>query len=121
MNDELLRVDSLRVCYGESEVIGRLSLTAAENEVLAVMGLNGMGKTTLMKALIGLLLARAGKIHLNGHDVTRAAPYERVAAGLAYVPQGRMVFPALTVEENIQTGLPPSERDVPAQIYGFFP
>jgi urea transport system ATP-binding protein len=121
MNDELLRVDSLRVCYGESEVIGRLSLSAAENEVLAVMGLNGMGKTTLMKALIGLLLARAGKIHLNGHDVTRAAPYERVAAGLAYVPQGRMVFPALTVEENIQTGLPPSERDVPAQIYGFFP
>ncbi len=121
MNAEPIRVDSIRVCYGESEVIGRLSFRAAEREILAVMGLNGMGKTTLMKAIIGLLSVRAGSIHITGHDVTKAMPFERVASGLAYVPQGRLLFPTLTVEENIQTGLPPSVREVPSDLYEFFP
>jgi urea transport system ATP-binding protein len=121
MNDELLEVDSIRVCYGQSEVIGCLSMSASKSEIVAVMGLNGMGKTTLMKALIGVLSTRSGSVSLEGKEITRAEPFERVARGLAYVPQGRMVFPTLTVEENIQTGLPPSEREVPAEIYGFFP
>src|ERR1700722_5426656 len=121
MTDPLLNVRSLRVCYGQSEVIGSLSLSASKGEILAVMGLNGMGKTTLMKALIGLLSPRAGTVSLDGTDITGAEPYQRVARGLAYVPQGRMVFATLTVEENIQTGLRPSERDVPPEIYGFFP
>src|SRR5690349_16173068 len=107
MNEEqLLAVDSLRVCYGESEVIGRLSLNAKKDEIIALMGLNGMGKTSLMKALIGLLPTRAGSIRLCGRDLTGVPPHERVEQGLAYVPQGRLVFPTLTVEENIQTGLP---------------
>jgi len=117
----LLRVDALKVCYGESEVIGGLSLCAAEKEIVAVMGLNGMGKTTLMKAMIGLLSARSGTIHLGGKDVTRATPFERVAAGFGYVPQGRMVFPALTVEENIVTGLRASDREAPQELYEYFP
>ncbi|MDP9035963.1 MAG: urea ABC transporter ATP-binding subunit UrtE [Myxococcota bacterium] len=121
MKDELLKVDSIRVCYGESEVIRSLSLRAAEHEVVAVMGLNGMGKTTLMKALIGLLSVRAGSVCLAGRDVTRWAPYERVAGGLAYVPQGRMLFPTLTVEENIQTGLPKRVSTVPDELFQFFP
>jgi urea transport system ATP-binding protein len=85
------------------------------------MGLNGMGKTTLMKALIGLLSVRSGSVSVDGHDVTSAPPFARVSSGLAYVPQGRLLFPMLTVEENIQTGLPPSEHVVPAQLYDLFP
>ena len=117
----LLRVDALKVCYGESEVIGGLSLCAAEKEIVAVMGLNGMGKTTLMKALMGLLETRAGTVRLDGTEITGEEPFERVARGLAYVPQGRLVFPTLTVEENIETGLTAAERGIPPQIYGFFP
>ena len=121
MNGEPIKVDSIRVCYGESEIIGRLSFQAEDREILAVLGLNGMGKTTLMKALIGLLSVRAGSIHVNGKDVTKKQPFERVASGVAYVPQGRLLFPTLTVEENIQTGLPSSAREVPSDLYQFFP
>jgi urea transport system ATP-binding protein len=121
MNDTLLSVDSIRVCYGESEVIESLSLQAKKNEVLAVLGLNGTGKTTLMKALIGLLSVRRGAIRVCDRDVTGAPPFERVAAGLAYVPQGRLLFPTLTVQENIQSGLPRSVRAIPAFLYELFP
>jgi urea transport system ATP-binding protein len=121
MNDVLLKAEALRVCYGESEVIGRLSLTATTGEILLVMGLNGMGKTSLMKALIGLLPVREGRITLGDRNLTVAPPHQRVAEGLAYVPQGRMVFPTLTVEENIQTGLARRERKVPDNLYRFFP
>jgi urea transport system ATP-binding protein len=116
-----LSVKSIRVCYGQSEVIANLSLSVNKGEIVAVMGLNGMGKTTLMKALIGLLAVRSGSVMLDGEEMTGREPFERVAQGLAYVPQGRMVFPTLTVEENIQTGLPPSQREVPEQLYRFFP
>jgi urea transport system ATP-binding protein len=121
MSAEPLQVESIRVCYGESEAIGNLSFQVQQGEILAVMGLNGMGKTTLMKALIGLLSVRGGNIKVTGRDVTKSKPFERVRAGLAYVPQGRLLFPTLTVEENIQTGLPRSKREVPAQLYEFFP
>jgi urea transport system ATP-binding protein len=121
MAETVLEAESIRVCYGESQVIGELSLRARQNEVVALMGLNGMGKTTVMKALIGLLPLRAGRLLLGGVDLSASAPYERVASGLAYVPQGRMVFPTLTVEENIVAGLPLSARKVPEEIYGFFP
>jgi urea transport system ATP-binding protein len=121
MIEKLLRVDAIRVCYGESEVISRLSLSATEGEIVLVMGLNGMGKTSLMKALIGLLPTRAGSIHLGDRELTRSAPHERVKQGLAYVPQGRMVFSMLTVEENIHTGLAAGEREVPPRLYELFP
>ena len=118
---EPLSVERLKVSYGQSQVIPELSMTVGESEIVAVMGRNGMGKTTLFKAMIGLLPAKAGAIRVRGEDVTARAPYERVSRGLAYVPQGRMVFPTLTVEENIKTGLRSSAADVPGELYEFFP
>jgi urea transport system ATP-binding protein len=117
----LLRVDNLHVAYGQSQVIPGLSFDARESEIVAVMGRNGMGKSTLFKALIGILPARAGTIVLGGRALDGKEPFERVAEGLAYVPQGRMIFPTLTVEENIKAGLRADQRRVPAEIYQFFP
>ena len=116
-----LSVEHLSVGYGQSEVIHDLSLSAASGEILAVMGLNGMGKSTLMKSLIGILPVRSGSIRLAGKQLESKRAYERVADGLAYVPQGRQVFPSLTVEENIQAGLRSDKASVPEELYGFFP
>ena len=121
MTEAQLSVEHLSVGYGQSEVIHDLSLSAAPNEILAVMGLNGMGKSTLMKTLIGLLPARSGAVTLAGTALTALKPYQRVQHGLAYVPQGRMVFGTLSVEENIQTGLRSDKEQVPEELYGFFP
>lgn len=121
MQNAVLEVSQIRVHYGQSQIIENLSFGAGENEIVAVMGLNGMGKTTLMKALIGLLPLSQGSIVLGGQDLTPKAPFERVAMGLAYVPQGRMVFPTLTVEENIKTGLRSDREDVPGELYDIFP
>jgi urea transport system ATP-binding protein len=117
----VLAADGLSVAYGQSQIIADLSLRAQKNEIIALMGLNGMGKTTLMKALIGLLPLKNGTVVVSGKDVTTKKPFERVAAGLAYVPQGRMVFPTLTVEENIKTGLRSDKEPVPEELYEFFP
>lgn len=118
----MFRVNKLNVYYGESHVIRDASFALAEGETLAIMGRNGMGKTTLFKALIGILQARGGSITLKGQEITRKKSYERVAAGIAYVPQGRMIFPYLTVEENILTGLDSGiDRTVPQYIYETFP
>jgi urea transport system ATP-binding protein len=116
-----LRVDGIKVAYGQSQVIDKLSMRVADNEIVAVLGLNGMGKTTLMKALIGLLPVKEGQILLDGRDLTQKEPYERVLSGLAYVPQGRMVFPKLSVEENIITGMRADEPSPPEELYQFFP
>jgi urea transport system ATP-binding protein len=117
----LLRASGIDVAYGQSQVIGNLDLDVKPNEIVAILGLNGMGKTTLMKALIGLLPVKRGSILLGGEDVTHKEPFERVLDGLAYVPQGRMVFPKLTVEENIITGLRARDAKVPEELYSFFP
>jgi urea transport system ATP-binding protein len=117
----LLQVSCLHVSYGQSEIIHDLTLHARAGEIVALMGLNGMGKTTLFKALIGILPARSGKVLLDGEDLTRHEPFERVAKGLSYVPQGRMVFPTLTVQENIQTGLRSDKEQVPEELYDIFP
>lgn len=117
----ILRVDGINVAYGQSQIIEDLSMSVKPNEIVALLGLNGMGKTTLMKALIGLLPVRQGSIVLDGRDLTAKEPYERVMEGLAYVPQGRRVFSKLTVEENIMTGLPASQAAPPQELYRFFP
>jgi urea transport system ATP-binding protein len=118
----MFEVSQLNVAYGESHVIHDVSLTVGANESVAVMGRNGMGKTTLLKSLIGLLPARSGQIRLNGHDLAGLPSYKRVKQGLAFVPQGRMVFPFLTVEQNILTGAEHSgHRSVPDYLYRFFP
>ncbi|MBB4222267.1 urea ABC transporter ATP-binding subunit UrtE [Variovorax guangxiensis] len=118
----MLEVSGLNVAYGESHVIRDVSLHVAPDEAIAVMGRNGMGKTTLLKSLIGLLPARSGHIRLCGADITALPSYRRVAQGLAFVPQGRMVFPFLTVEQNILSGAAKSgHRTVPEYLYRFFP
>ena len=118
----MLEVSELDVAYGESHVIHEVSLRVAPDEAVAIMGRNGMGKTTLLKSLIGLLPARAGSIRLGGADITALPSYKRVAQGLAFVPQGRMVFPFLTVEQNILSGAANSgHRTVPDYLYRFFP
>jgi len=118
----MLEVSQLDVAYGESQVIHGISLQVDTNESMAVMGRNGMGKTTLLKSLIGLLPVRSGRILLDGVELTGQPSYRRVAQGLAFVPQGRMVFPFLTVEQNILTGAQHSgHRSVPDYIYRFFP
>ncbi|MEO8184107.1 MAG: urea ABC transporter ATP-binding subunit UrtE [Deltaproteobacteria bacterium] len=119
--DVRLQVSDISVAYGQSQVIHRLSMSVKPNEIVAILGLNGMGKTTLMKALIGLLPVRQGSIVLDGTELREQQPYERVLGGLAYVPQGRMVFPKLSVEENILTGLRSDREGVPEELYRFFP
>jgi urea transport system ATP-binding protein len=118
----MLVVRNLNVFYGDSHVIRNVSFDLAEGETLAIMGRNGMGKTTMLKALIGVLPARSGKVELNGRSLLEKKSYERVAEGLAYVPQGRMIFPYLTVEENILSGMENMpDKTVPAFVYDTFP
>jgi urea transport system ATP-binding protein len=122
VTEPVLAVENLNLYYGESHVVHDVSFRLGERETIAVMGRNGMGKTTLFKALIGLLPVGSGRITLRGKDITRAKSYERVAGGLAYVPQGRMVFPHLTVEENLLVGLETvPDRTVPGYLYDTFP
>jgi urea transport system ATP-binding protein len=118
----MLEVKDLQVSYGQSEVIGNLGFELGKNETLAIMGRNGMGKTTLMKALMGILRSRKGSVKLDGKDLTRMESYQRVAEGLAFVPQGRMIFSSLTVQENIETGLETVEsKTIPDDIFALFP
>tara|TARA_R110002073_G_scaffold222448_1_gene382654 strand:+ start:187 stop:876 length:690 start_codon:yes stop_codon:yes gene_type:complete len=118
----MLEVTNLKVSYGQSEVIRGLNFTVPKNETLAIMGRNGMGKTTLFKSLIGILPSTDGEISVDGTDVTNKDSYLRVANGIAYVPQGRMIFPNLTVLENIETGMEVSkQKNVPEDIFALFP
>ena len=118
----MLDVKDLFVAYGQSQALHGLSFTANANETVAIMGRNGMGKTTLFKALMGVLPVKSGSIELAGQEISKDESFRRVAKGIAYVPQGRMIFPTLTVEENIQTGLENAKhRRIPDEIYALFP
>jgi urea transport system ATP-binding protein len=121
----MLSVQKLNVAYGQSQVIRDLSFTLMAGETLAVMGRNGMGKTTLLKSLIGMLPSRSGSIRIGEKELSGLKSYQRVRHGLGFVPQGRMIFAHLTVEENILTGLSDARdgRDAvpPRWIYDCFP
>ncbi len=118
----MLTTTDLFAAYGQSQVLHGISFSATEGETVAIMGRNGMGKTTLFKTLMGLLPAKSGRIDVDGTDITRDESFQRVAKGIAYVPQGRMIFPTLTVEENIATGLEKAKvKRVPDEIYSLFP
>ncbi|HSV52106.1 MAG TPA: urea ABC transporter ATP-binding subunit UrtE [Burkholderiaceae bacterium] len=118
----MLAVTDLFVAYGQSEALHGVSFEANTKETVAIMGRNGMGKTTLFKSLMGVLPTKSGKVEVAGQDVTRDESFRRVKKGIAYVPQGRMIFPTLTVEENIQTGLENSKsKRIPDEIYALFP
>lgn len=118
----MLSVSGLNAGYGQSEVIHDLSFSVGGEEILAIMGRNGMGKTTLLKSLIGLIPKRAGSIRLGDREIGTLTPHERVRAGLAYVPQGRLIFPSLTVTENIEAGARGTiEKSAWDEIYALFP
>lgn len=118
----MLSVSDLFVSYGQSQALHGISFSAQKNETVAVMGRNGMGKTTLFKSLIGVLPLKSGKVEVDGADVSKDESYRRVAKGIGYVPQGRMIFPTLTVEENIKTGLENTkDKTIPEDIYALFP
>ncbi|MEW9681357.1 urea ABC transporter ATP-binding subunit UrtE [Pseudomonas sp. TE50-2] len=121
----MLKIDTLHQYYGGSHILRGLSFEAKVGEVTCLLGRNGVGKTTLLRCLMGLLPAREGRVEWEGKAITTLKPQQRVQAGIAYVPQGREIFPRLTVEENLLMGLsrfPAREaRDVPAFIYELFP
>ena len=101
----MLSVEKLDVAYGGSQVLWGVDLNVPDGQVVCLMGRNGVGKTTVLRAIMGLLPARAGRIVLGGQDITRWAPDRRARAGIGYVPQGREIFPHLTVEENLRMSL----------------
>jgi len=118
----MLDVQGLRAGYGQSEVLHGIDFTVAPGEIVVFVGRNGMGKTTLMKSLIGMVPVSAGRIGLGGADIAHLKTYQRVARGVAFVPQGRMIFGGMTVQENIETGLFVRHAPaVPPSIYELFP
>jgi urea transport system ATP-binding protein len=118
----MFKVSNLASGYGQSQILHDLSLTVEKREIVAVMGRNGMGKTTLFKTLMGIINQNAGSVLVDGQEVGDLETHQRVERGVAYVPQGRMIFPSMTVLENIQTGLPASAKGhVPEDLYALFP
>ncbi len=118
----MLDISKLCVAYGQSQVIKGISLSVNKGETVAVMGRNGMGKTTLMKSIIGLLGAQSGSITVGDTDVTRYQPWDRVKSGVAFVPQGRQIFSLMSVEENLRTGLETVKpRKIDESLYEIFP
>ncbi|MEC7760674.1 MAG: urea ABC transporter ATP-binding subunit UrtE [Pseudomonadota bacterium] len=118
----MLNVSELRAAYGESEVLHGLDLKVQPGEIVAIMGRNGMGKTTLMKTLMGIVPTKSGAAFVGDTDITGMKSHQRVANGIAYVPQGRMIFSAMTVQENVETGLTVTgQKTVPPDIYELFP
>jgi urea transport system ATP-binding protein len=119
----MLAVRDVEVFYGESRALNRVNLSVADGQVVCVMGRNGVGKTTLLKTMVGLLRPLHGAVEFAGRDVTQLPPYERARLGMAYVPQGREIFPALTVRENLVVGSrrkrPP--REALDYVLGLFP
>jgi urea transport system ATP-binding protein len=118
----MFNVSNLASGYGQSQVIHDLNFKVDKAEIVAIMGRNGMGKTTLFKTLMGILPTRGGSVAIDGADISGMESHERVASGIAYVPQGRMIFGSMTVLENIQTGLPAAAGGrVPDELYALFP
>jgi urea transport system ATP-binding protein len=120
----MLLVDAVDLYYGASRALRRVSLTARKGEVTCILGRNGVGKTSLLRAIFGLQSIRGGRISWEDRDLAGLPPYQRARAGLALVPQGREIFPRLTVAENLETGyamLPRHLRHIPDEIFTLFP
>lgn len=120
----MLTVDGIDLYYGASQALKRVSLSVAKDAVTCVLGRNGVGKTSLLRAIVGQQPVAAGRVLWEDEDITRLAPPARAVRGIAYVPQGREIFPLLTVEENLRTGfaaLPRRERHIPDEIFELFP
>lgn len=123
MTDQL-RFDEVNVAYGQTPILRDVTLSVEENEIVSLIGRNGVGKTTLMKTAIGLLSPSAGTITYNGEDVTDVDADDRARIGMGYVPQGRDVFPDMTVHENLRMGElinKDNDKDYYNEVYEFFP
>src|SRR6186713_2655382 len=120
----MLEVNAINLHYGAAQALRGISMKAEPGKVTCVLGRNGVGKTSLLDALMGQHPVSAGSIVWEGNDVTALKPADRARRGIAYVPQGREIFPLLTVEENLQTGFAPLQRDqrsIPDDVYSLFP
>jgi urea transport system ATP-binding protein len=119
----MLTVNNINQYYGGSHILRDVSLKAELGKVLVILGRNGVGKTTLLKCMMGLVPIKTGSIELDGKPLHKAAPYDRARAGLGFVPQGREIFGRLTVEENLRMGLAyrPAGTDIPAELFDLFP
>lgn len=120
----MLNVDNVDLFYGAAQALRGVSTRAEIGKITCVLGRNGVGKTSLMRAIVGQQPIASGAITWEGKDLGRSAPYDRARAGIAFVPQGREIFPLLTVEENLQTGfaaLPRDQREIPDEVFELFP
>lgn len=121
----MLNVNNLNQFYGSSQTLRDISFEVPNGACTVLLGRNGVGKTTLLKCLMGAIPVKGGKVVFEGRDITSMTPYDRAAAGIAYVPQGREIFARLTVMENLQMGLAVKKSgkisDVPAEIFQMFP
>jgi urea transport system ATP-binding protein len=119
----LLKVEGLNQYYGGSHILRNLGFEAKVGEITVILGRNGVGKTTLLKSLMGVVGVKTGTVTLDGVDITKATSYERVRKGIGYVPQGREIFGRLTVDENLRMGLATKSggTSVPAQLFELFP
>ena len=119
----MLRIENLNQYYGGSHILRNLSFEVTTGQVTSLLGRNGVGKSTLLKCLMGLVPAASGAITFDGRDITREPSHQRVRAGIGYVPQGREIFPRLTVQENLLMGLAPKPAGtpLPPRIFEMFP
>src|SRR3990172_5161409 len=120
----MLKIKGLNHYYGGSHTLRDIGFEVATGGCTALLGRNGVGKSTLLKCLMGLLAVRSGSVHFNGQDITALAPHARARLGVAYVPQGREIFPRLTVEENMLTGFATHSaraQQIPQDIFEMFP
>ena len=118
----MLKLQDYNVAYGQSRVINDMNLEIGEGEIVSLVGRNGMGKTTLLKSLVGMVPHQSGAITLDGKDIGPLESHDRVASGIGFVPQGRMIFSTMTVSENIITGLTTTgEKKIPEDLYDIFP
>ena len=120
----MLAVETLDLFYGAAQALRQVSMTAEIGKVTCVLGRNGVGKTSLMRAIVGQQPIRAGAVKWDGENISKLPSHVRAARGIAFVPQGREIFPLLTVEENLKTGFaaaPPAERFVPDEVFELFP
>jgi len=117
----MLKVENLSFSYGGVQALNKVTMDVPAGEMVCIMGRNGVGKTTLVRNIMGLLSLSFGSVALDEVEISALPPHRRVRLGMAYVPQGRQIFPRLTVEENLRTGLASRRDEIPADVFEYFP